>query len=120
MSVINGVTVLEAPGWKPQKTVELAAVMTNGNGEKIGDYVRTRYILSYAWPYLSDALRESLDTALDPETDPTFSVTHPIPGAAESYTGTYRVTSPLQAENLTRDGEGNIVWGAVTLTLEEV
>ena len=118
MSVINGVTVLESPGWRPQKTIVRAAEMVNGNGQSIGDFVRMKYVLSYSWPSLSTTLTDALIAATDPDDYTDFSVTHDtIDG---NYTGTYRVTEPVQAENLTRDSSGDIVWGNVTLTLEEV
>jgi len=119
MSVINGVTVIEQLNFTPQKEIVRSGEMVNGLGQTIGDYVRLKYTLNFKWPALSAALLALLDAALDPETYPTFSVTHST--LSGDYTGTYKVTSPLQAERLLYNStDGLYEWGNVTLTLGEV
>lgn len=118
-SMINGITVPDSNEFKPSPTIVRAAEMTNGYGEKIGDYVKTRYTLSYEWDTLDDDVRDALMSATDPDTYPTFSVTFPIPGGTR--TGTCRVTAPLMAKRLKYSVvRGKTIWTDISLGLEEV
>ena len=120
MSVINGVTVSDDNNWKPTRELVRAATMTNGYGDEIGDYVGTRYKLSYKWDELPIDVQTALFNATDPVAYPTFTVTHPtIDGG--TCTGTYRVAEPLIAEKLQYNQilKRN-VWVNATLSLIEV
>lgn len=118
-STINGVQVAEDNNFSPQPSILRAGEMTNGLGQSIGDFVRTQYVLAYKWEWMPQDVLNSLITATDPLTYPSFSVTHSIPSGA--YAGTYRVTNPVQAEKLFYDPTiGAVVWSNVTLTLQEV
>lgn len=118
-STINGVEVAEDNNFSPQPSIIRAAEMTNGYGQAIGDFVRTRYALAYKWDELPQDILDSLIDATDPTAYSDFSVTHSVIGG--TYTGTYRVTSMLTAEKLEySEYLGRNVWVNVTLKLEEV
>ena len=119
MSVINGITVADDNNFAPSNSIVRAGEMTNGLGQTIGDFVRTKYTLSYKWDELPKDVLTALLTATNPTSYLTFSVTHPT--LAGDYTGTYEVISPIQGEKLQYSYYLNrIVWVNVTLTLEEV
>lgn len=118
-AIINGVTVPDGNDFKPVPSIVRAAEMTNGYGEVIGDYVKTRYSIPFAWDMLDDDTRDSLIAATDPEAYPTFSATFPT--LAGDRTSVCRVTSPLFAKRLKYSlARGKTIWTEVTLTLEEV
>jgi hypothetical protein len=119
MSVINGVTVADDNEFAPQPKIVRAAEMTNGLGQTLGDFVRTKYVLPFKWDELPQDVLNDLIIATDPNNYLDFPVSHPT--ISGTYTGTYKVTSPLQGKKLKYDAPTNTyVWTDVTLELEEV